>query len=148
MPLAGATPEGDRLVSRWTKDQVKDAPNAEADGQLSQEEEARLYRHYGLSYGERRSSSGLPEGEQAQTTANGGTGTRGDTDRRESVGRDTSGPNTDSAMTRSEEEMRVGTRREETGQVRLRKWVETEQVSDAGPHPGTFLGVGQMLFER
>ena len=25
---------------------------------------------------------------------------------------------------------------------------ETEQVSDAGPHPGAFLGVGQMLFER
>jgi len=133
VPLAGATPQGDRLVSRWTKDQVKDAPNAEADGQLSQEEEARLYRHYGLSYGERRSSSGLPEGGQAQTTANGGTGTRGDTDRRESVGRDTSGPNTDSAMTRSEEEMRVGTRREEAGQVRLRKWVETEQVNESVP---------------
>jgi len=133
VPLAGATPQGDRLVSRWTKDQVKDAPNAEADGQLSQEEEARLYRHYGLSYGEHRSSSGLPEGGQAQTTANGGTGTRGDTDRRESVGRDTSGPNTDSAMTRSEEEMRVGTRREEAGQVRLRKWVETEQVNESVP---------------
>jgi uncharacterized protein (TIGR02271 family) len=127
VPLAGATAEGDRLVSRWTKDQVKDAPNAEADGQLSQDEEARLYQHYGLSYGERRSSSGLPEGGQAQA------GGRGDVDGREGAGRDTSGPNTDSAMTRSEEEMRVGTRREEAGQVRLRKWVETEQVSETVP---------------
>jgi len=131
VPLAGATAEEDRLVSRWTKDQVKDAPNAEADGQLSQEEEARLYQHYGLSYGERRSSSGLPEGGQAQTGAR--WDARGDSDGREGVGRDTSGPNTDSAMTRSEEEMRVGTRREEAGQVRLRKWVETEQASESVP---------------
>ena len=136
VPLAGATAQGDRLVSRWTKDQVKDAPNAEADGQLSQAEEARLYQHYGLSYGERRSSSGLPEGGQAQMAAP-GTATpgdaRGDSDGREGVGRDTSGPNTDSAMTRSEEEMRVGTRREEAGTARLRKWVETEHVSESVP---------------
>jgi uncharacterized protein (TIGR02271 family) len=124
VPLTGVKAQEDRLVSRWTKDQVKDAPNAEADGQLSQEEEGRLYQHYGLSYGERRSSSGLPEGGQAQSGADTG---------RDSVGRDTSGPNTDSAMTRSEEEMRVGTRREEAGQVRLRKWVETEQVSESVP---------------
>jgi uncharacterized protein (TIGR02271 family) len=115
------------VVSRWTKDQVKDAPNAEADGQLSQEEEARLYKHYGLSYGERRSSSGLPEGGQAQT------GTGQGADMRNGTGQDTSGPNTDSAMTRSEEEMRFGTRREDAGQVRLRKWVETENVTETVP---------------
>src|SRR3954451_6052151 len=107
VPLTGATAQGDRLVSRWSKEQVKDAPNAEADGELSQEEEARLYQHYGVSYGEDRSSSGLPEG-QAQ----------GRTDTRTDVGHDTSGPNTDSAMTRSEEEMRVGTRSEESGTAR------------------------------
>jgi uncharacterized protein (TIGR02271 family) len=45
-------------------------------------------------------------------------------------GRDLSGPTTDSAMTRSEEEMRVGTRQVETGRVRLRKWIETEPVSE------------------
>src|SRR3954463_16417702 len=106
VPLTGATAQGDRLVSRWSKDQVKDAPNAEADGELSQEEEARLYQHYGLSYGEDRSSSGLPQG-QAQ-----GRTDREGMDLRDGAGHDTSGPNTDSAMTRSEEEMRVGTRRE------------------------------------
>jgi uncharacterized protein (TIGR02271 family) len=122
VPLAGATAEGDRLVSRWTKDQVKDAPNAEADGELSQAEEARLYRHYGLSYSEDRSSTGLPEGGQAGTA-----GLATDT------GQDTSGRKTDSAMTRSEEEMRAGTRRQEAGTARLRKWVETEQVSETVP---------------
>ncbi len=36
-------------------------------------------------------------------------------------------------MTRSEEELRVGTRSREAGRVRLRKWVETEQVSETVP---------------
>jgi hypothetical protein len=43
----------------WPK--VKDAPNAEADGELSQKEEAALYRHYRLDYSEYRSESGLSE---------------------------------------------------------------------------------------
>ena len=46
----------------YDKQQVKDAPNAEADGELSQEEEASLYSYYGLDYSEARSDSGLPEG--------------------------------------------------------------------------------------
>jgi uncharacterized protein (TIGR02271 family) len=45
-------------------------------------------------------------------------------------GYDTSGPITDEAMTRSEEELRVGTREREAGRVRLRKRVETEPVSE------------------
>jgi stress response protein YsnF/sporulation protein YlmC with PRC-barrel domain len=36
----------------------------------------------------------------------------------------------DASMTRSEEELRVGKRATETGQARLRKWVETEPVSE------------------
>jgi len=127
VPLAGATAQGDQLVSRWSKDQVKDAPNAEADGELSQDEEARLYRHYGMGYSEDRSSSGLPEG-GAQGRTNGD-----DVDLRDGTGHDTSGPNTDSAMTRSEEEMRIGTQREQAGTARLRKWVETEHVSETVP---------------
>ena len=31
----------------YTKDQIKDAPNVDADGALSREEEQRLYEHYG-----------------------------------------------------------------------------------------------------
>jgi uncharacterized protein (TIGR02271 family) len=42
------------------------------------------------------------------------------------VGHDTSGPNTDSAMTRSEEQLHVGTERVQTGKARLRKYVVTE----------------------
>jgi len=48
-----------------------------------------------------------------------------------SAGHDTSGPNTDDAMTRSEEQLRVGTETREAGRARLRKHVVTEheQVS-------------------
>jgi uncharacterized protein (TIGR02271 family) len=42
------------------------------------------------------------------------------------VGRDTSGPTTDDAMTRSEEQLRVGTETREAGRARLRKHVVTE----------------------
>ena len=49
------------------------------------------------------------------------------------VGRDTSGPTTDDAMTRSEERLNVGTRREEVGRARMRKYVTTERVSEEVP---------------
>ena len=43
------------------------------------------------------------------------------------MGRDVSGPTTDDAMTRSEEELQVGTQARERGRARLRKYVTTEQ---------------------
>jgi uncharacterized protein (TIGR02271 family) len=49
------------------------------------------------------------------------------------VGRDTSGPTTDEAMTRSEEQLRVGTQTRETGRARLRKHVVTEQQQVSVP---------------
>ena len=113
VPLAQAQDTGDSVQVPYDKQQVTDAPSMEADGQLSQDEEAELYRHYGLDYSEHRSDSGLPAG----------------TD--DTVGRDTSGPTTDQAMTRSEEELRVGTETRERGRARLRKYVttETQQVT-------------------
>jgi uncharacterized protein (TIGR02271 family) len=128
-PLAEATHSGDGVQLPYTKDQLKDAPNAEADGELSQEEEAALYRHYGLDYSEAPSDSGLPTGHDATD--------RDLTDRettgRRAVGHDTSGPTTDDAMTRSEEELRVGTTQREAGRARLRKYVVTENVTQTVP---------------
>ena len=49
------------------------------------------------------------------------------------VGRDTSGPVTDDAMTRSEERLSVGTEAVETGRARLRKHVVTEDVTRTVP---------------
>jgi uncharacterized protein (TIGR02271 family) len=126
VPLAQATNEGDAVRVPYEKSQIKDSPNASADGQLSQEEEQRLYSHYGMEYGEHHSDSGLPEGrfdESTRTT---------DTDRG-TVGHDTSGPTTDDAMTRSEEELKVGTAKRESGRARLRKYVVTENVTQTVP---------------
>jgi uncharacterized protein (TIGR02271 family) len=116
VPLAQAQDMGDSVQVPYDKQQVIDAPSMEADGSLSQDEEAELYRHYGLDYSERRSDSGLPAGTDVD---------------RDTVGRDTSGPTTDDAMTRSEEELRVGTETRERGRARLRKHVvtETQQVT-------------------
>jgi uncharacterized protein (TIGR02271 family) len=51
----------------------------------------------------------------------------------QSDGRDVSGPTTDDAMTRSEEELRVGTTQRERGRARLRKYVVTEEVHQTVP---------------
>jgi uncharacterized protein (TIGR02271 family) len=115
VPLAQAQDTGDSVQVPYDKDQVKNAPTMQADGSLSQDEEAELYRHYGLEYSEHRSDSGLPAG----------------TD--DTVGRDVSGPTTDQAMTRSEEELRVGTQTRERGRARLRKYVTTEQQTVTVP---------------
>jgi uncharacterized protein (TIGR02271 family) len=126
VPLAQAQDTGDSVQVPYDKDQVKNAPAMPADGQLSQDEEAELYRHYGLEYGEHRSDSGLPAGARDRD----GDGVYDDV-QDSAVGTDTSGPTTDQAMTRSEEELRVGTQTREAGRARLRKYVttETQQVT-------------------
>jgi uncharacterized protein (TIGR02271 family) len=113
VPLAQATMQGNDIKVPYSKDMVSGAPSMDPDGQLSQQEEAELYRYYGLDYSEARSHSGLPEGAGAPAT-----------------GRDTT---TDDAMTRSEEELRVGTERTEVGRARLKKYVVTEDVQTTVP---------------
>src|SRR4051794_13091593 len=124
VPGAQASDAGGHLRVPYSKDQVKDAPHAEADGRLSQQEEAQLYRHYGLDYSESRSDSGLAENPN------------GDRPRQRSagvVGDDVSGPETDNAMTRSEEELRIGTTEREAGRVRLKKYIVEDQVTQTVP---------------
>ena len=124
VPLQDATPGADGIRVPFEKSTVKDAPGIEANGQLSQREEAELYRHYGLEYSEARSDTGLPGGRTDRDR---------DFDAAGTVGHDTSGPTTDNAMTRSEEELRVGTTEREAGRARLRKYVVTEDVQKTVP---------------
>jgi len=51
VPIASAVREGDRVRVPYSKDLVKDAPNVE-EGELSDEEERRLYEHYDVAWGE------------------------------------------------------------------------------------------------
>ena len=126
VPLRDAQPSGETVEVPYSKDQVGDAPSIDPDGELSQAEEETLYRHYGLDYSENRSGSGLPEGHA-------GDADRAGEEDREPVGHDTSGPTSDDAMTRSEEELRVGKTQRERGRARLRKYVVTEQVQKTVP---------------
>jgi uncharacterized protein (TIGR02271 family) len=116
VPLSQASPDADGVRVPFEKAHVKDAPNVEPDGELSIAEERTLYEHYGVAYGDAGSGSATGGG-------NGG----------DPVGRDTSGPTTDEAMTRSEEELNVGTRSQESGRARLRKYVVTENVETTVP---------------
>jgi uncharacterized protein (TIGR02271 family) len=170
VPIGQATESDGSLSVSFDKGTVKDAPQVEANGQLSQQEESALYSHYGLDYGHQRSDTGLAEGgaggwsgtDRDRDTATSGTfdrdtdtsgtfdrdrdtsagwdrdtdtsGTRDrDRDASGAVGRDTSGPTTDNAMTRSEEELSVGTREREAGRARLRKYVVTDEVTETVP---------------
>jgi uncharacterized protein (TIGR02271 family) len=129
IPLTDASFGDHGLTVPFTKDAVKDAPNVDPDdGHLSQDEEKALYGHYGLDYSEARSDSGLPLGGMTDADRHGDTRDLA-YDEEGSVGHDASGPNTDDAMTRSEERLNVGTETTEAGRARLRKYVVTEQQS-------------------
>ena len=119
VPLAGAQPNGEAVRVSVTKDQVKGAPSIDGEGQLSEADERRLFEHYNVPYTEEGSvtAEGAPS-----AGAQGG-----------ATGHDTSGPNTDDAMTRSEEELRVGKTQQERGRARLRKYIVTEEVQTTVP---------------
>jgi uncharacterized protein (TIGR02271 family) len=130
VPFANAVRSGDGLKAAYDKETIKDAPRADPDGELSQEEEATLYNHYDLDYSESSSDTGLPTGERAQTPWADGTP---DSGRGGTVANDTSGRETDSAMTRSEEELRVDKVRRPSEMVRLRKSIVEQDVSMTVP---------------
>jgi uncharacterized protein (TIGR02271 family) len=132
-----------------SKEKVKDAPKVDADGHLSPQEEQELYRYYGIggmqTSGHETQTTGVQTtgtettGMRTTGTETTGTETTGmrttGTERTAegAVGHDTSGPTTDNAMTRSEERLNVGTRAEETGRARLRKYVVTENATETVP---------------
>jgi uncharacterized protein (TIGR02271 family) len=111
VPLRGASANGEDVRVTVDKQAVKDAPSVDPDQELSDAEERQLYQHYGVAF----------DGDDDARRPDGGDG------------RAVSGPATDEAMTRSEEELRVGTEKREAGRVRLRKYVVTEQVQKTVP---------------
>jgi uncharacterized protein (TIGR02271 family) len=119
VPLAAATYRGGRLEVPYSKDDVQKAPHHDPGQQLSVDDEKQLFRHYGVDH-------------DGDTHRDAGRDTRRD-EPAGAVGHDTSGPTTDEAMTRSEEELRVGTQTQERGRARLRKYVVTETVTRTVP---------------
>jgi uncharacterized protein (TIGR02271 family) len=126
VPLQGAEVQGNDVHVAHSKDKVKDAPRiSDSDGHLDEDEERKLYAYYGISGSDYDSSYGTGEDAARSTTDS--------PDTRAEAGHDTSGRDADSAMTRSEEQVRVGTEKREAGRVRLRKYVVTENVTTTVP---------------
>src|SRR5215217_3866594 len=117
VPIAQAATIDENVQVPYDKRRIKDAPRVEVDQHLSEAEERQLWRHYGFDY----------------DTADRRAAREDVTSSRGRAGQDAARPTTDDAMTRSEEELQVGTTKRERGRVRLRKYVTTEQVTQAVP---------------
>jgi uncharacterized protein (TIGR02271 family) len=150
VPLRDADLTNEGLRVGVSKAKVKDAPKIDTDGHLSPQEEQELYQYYGLGTGTQSTTQTTDTTQTTTGTAGtagtaGMAGTAGTTGRDRdgdgvfddvqgrTVGRDTSGPTTDSAMTRSEEHLNVGVQRVEAGRARLRKYVVSENVTQTVP---------------
>jgi uncharacterized protein (TIGR02271 family) len=127
----------------YSKDQIKDAPHQDPEGALSPEQEAQIFTHYGVPYGgetvtaqtggEGGQDSGRTGGKGKQESGRTGGKGKQESGRTGGPGQDTSGRNTDEAMTRSEEQLHVGTEQTHGGTARLRKYVTTEDVTKTVP---------------
>ena len=115
VPLDTASIDGDIVRVPYDKDMIKDAPHYEVDVPLSETDEQELYAYYGLDF---RS--------YVDTV-----GTNGVTaERSPSIGHTEHGGE---YLTRSEEQLHVGTETVQTGRARLRKFVVTEEQTVTVP---------------
>jgi stress response protein YsnF len=135
VPIHDATVVKDHLEVPFDKSRVKDAPNVDVDagGHLSEQEEHRLYEHYGIDWDtawQQTDQSGQADQPGQAGRAHSGTN---ETTGMPRAGYADTGVGGDDAMTRSEERMNVGTERREAGRARLRKYVITEEVQQTVP---------------
>lgn len=154
VPLDKAQTAEGGITVPFEKDFVKDAPNVDADANLSPEEEQRIYEYYSMDYAAGRDDLDR-DGVRDDRTAAGTAGTAGvagaaTTDRRDDVRADgvradeprhaaghidadrdrAVADRDDESMVVRDEHLNVGTERRASGRVRLRKqtYTTTEQV--------------------
>ncbi|WP_165974612.1 DUF2382 domain-containing protein [Nonomuraea deserti] len=160
VPLANARRSGEEIRVPFDKEMIKGAPNIDVDDRLTIDEEANLYRYYGMRpssvpqqrAGEPRTGrtpvtgerSGGPAGAPRDDLITGGAAGKGmaggnaagETGRRDFAGERLTGDladENDISMTRSEERLRIGKESRETGRVRVHKYVDTETVRETVP---------------
>lgn len=155
VPLANARRSGGEVRVPYDKEMIKGAPHIDVDDRLSLDEEADLYRYYGMQpssvprqrVGEKDVQGTSGTTGQAGTasgaggvsgTPTGRTSTGGTTDRPFAAGttggtREGLAEEADIEMIRSEERLRVGTESREKGRVHLHKYVDTETVQQTVP---------------
>jgi uncharacterized protein (TIGR02271 family) len=112
VPLANAHQVEDGLQVEVTKDQIKDAPQIEAQERIDENQENKIYEYYNQILGSQSFDNAAQRRDNDYGTDN-----------------QTSSSQSDDAMTRSEEELDVQNRTVESGKVRLKKYIVTENVS-------------------
>lgn len=115
VPLIGASERNGEIHLPYDKRQITSAPRVDIDGELTPDEEAVLFAHYGMDYWHD------PPGEPPPAPADQGKATTS-----------TAAPDTVETI-RSEEELQVRPVSREATRVRLEKYVVTEQVTQTVP---------------
>jgi stress response protein YsnF len=140
VPLTDARGVEGGVQVPFAKDHVKDAPSIDPDTQLSEDEERRLYRHYELPSPDDTAEPAVGETDHDDAAQKRDADDPRDDEVPAEAVRDDQAPadaardaDTDDAMTRSEEELVVGTRRRVRGKARLKKYVVTEHVQRTIP---------------
>ncbi len=120
VPLEGAVFDGRALTVNASKDMIKNAPHAPQGEELSPAEEQEIYAHYGHTLAG-------PAARRGSDPERGDRGTQSGAGKHADMGTDRTGTSSGESLTRSEERLRAGTETVETGDVRLRKYVVTEE---------------------
>lgn len=123
VPISAQQQQGDTVQVQWTKSQVTNAPKIDDDQELTIDEERELYQYYGIDWQQSESGTVYPAG---QTQGQQRQGQQPQQQAQQAQQRQ-------GAMTRSEEELHVGTHRRPTELVRLRKYITTENVTQTVP---------------
>lgn len=133
VPLQGAHVQGSEVRVAYAKDVIKDAPRVDEDASISPEEERTLFQYYGIRghHGNDENHDRDPghsdlHGREAANTDDGVDGVG-------HVGQDRAHTDEGPSMTRSEEQVQVGTEKVNAGKARLRKYVVTENVTKTVP---------------
>lgn len=144
VPLQQAQTTTDGITVPFEKSFVKDAPNVDADGSLTPEEEQRIYEYYSMEYSATdRDGDVRRDDVRTDAGAAGVAGTAGvagvadrrdeavvDGDRRDVADRDRREVTDADSVVVKDEHLNVGTERRASGRVRLRKqaYTTTETV--------------------
>jgi uncharacterized protein (TIGR02271 family) len=160
VPLQGARMSEDGIRVGVSKDSIRDAPDVDANGRLSEKDSEELYRHYGINpgaptdsqrtgqqrTGQQRGDGQLPDGRARDGQSRDGQSRDGQSRGGQAQGGQAQGGRAQDGrapagagsaeqteMIRSEERLAVGTEQVESGRVRLHKYVVTEQQQVSVP---------------
>lgn len=125
VPLQGAQPAEEDIKVPFDKATIKDAPNVDVDEHISEQEEEQIFQHYGMT----PTVPGQREGGEAGHHAREGQ----ERVQEQGRARQRPGGEEEASVVRSEEQVDVGLTRQERGQARLRKYVQSEQVEEDVP---------------